>query len=82
VRGNSQPAIVRFVDDGGILSGSHLLDLALALIDPDLDDVDLARGVLLNRLTRFRLAVDLCRQTAGFGSGNAFSRAEEARGPE
>src|SRR4029434_8859831 len=76
----AQPAIVRLIDNGGILLRSHLLDLALALVDPDLDDVSPVRGVLLNRLTGFSLAVDLERRAARFVSGDALSRAEEARG--
>src|SRR5262245_11611040 len=75
-----QPAMVRLIDDGGILRGSDLLDLALALVDPDLDDVNPLRGVLLNRLTGFCLIVDLEGRATRLGSGDALSRAEEARG--
>src|SRR5262245_60598832 len=80
VRCDPQPAVVRLIDDGAILRGSHLLDLALALVDPDFDDVSPVRGVLLNRLTGFCLTVDLERRATRLGSGDALSRAEEARG--
>src|SRR6185295_16299890 len=80
VRRNPQPAIVRFVDDGGILCGSYLLDLTPALVDPDFDDVRPVRSVLLNRPASFHLAVDLERRTARFDSGDALSGAKVARG--
>jgi len=72
--------IVRLIDDGGILRGSHLLDFALALVNPNFDDVSPVCGVLLNGLAGFRLAVDLERRPARFDSGDAFSGAEIARG--
>src|SRR5262249_49417174 len=80
VRCDAQPAVVRLIDDGGILRGSDLLDLALALVDPDFNDVSPVRSVFLNRLTGFRLTVDLERRATRFGSGNAFPRAEKTRG--
>ena len=42
VRGDPQPALVRLVDDGAVDLGRQLLVLAVAGVDPDLDDVDLA----------------------------------------
>ena len=66
VRGDAQTEFVRLVDDGGILFRCHLLDLALPVVDPDLDDVDLVRRELLHGLAAFRLGVDLERRAPWF----------------
>ena len=79
VRGDAQTEFVRLVDDGGILLRRHLLDLALPVVDPDLDDVDLVRRELLYGLAGFRLGVDLERRAPRFDSGDAFAGAEVAR---
>ena len=44
--------LVRFVDDRGVELGRELLHRAHAIVDPDLDDVDFLRGVLVHRLAR------------------------------
>src|SRR5262249_50913085 len=54
--------------------------LSLGLDGFELLDVSPVRGVLLNRVTGFRLTVDLERRAVRFDSGDAFSRAEKARG--
>ena len=54
VRGDAELVLVRFVDDGAVELGRQLLELAVAIVDPDLDDVDLLRGVLLHGLARPR----------------------------
>ena len=44
-------------------SGVTFWTLPSPVVDPDLDDVDLARGVLLDRLAAFFLGLDLVRRT-------------------
>ena len=46
-------------------SGVHLLDLALPVVNPDLDDVDFVRREFLYRLAGFRLGIDLERGCPG-----------------
>ena len=54
VRGDPQAPLVRLVDDGAVHFRSQLLVLAVPVVDPDLDDVDLVRRGLLHRLAAFR----------------------------
>ncbi len=50
VRGDAKPVGVRLLDDGAIDFRGQLLVLAAPVIDPDLDDIDLAVRQLLHRL--------------------------------
>ena len=54
VRGHPQSALVRFLDDRAVEVRRQLLVLPVAVVDPDLDDVDLLRGELLDGLARLR----------------------------
>src|SRR5262245_59702600 len=58
MRGDAQAALVRLVDDRTIDLRRELLVLAVAGVDPDLDDVDLVRSELLHRLTPILRAAD------------------------
>ena len=59
VRGDAKAVLVSLVDRGLVLRRKHLVDLAFAIVDPDLDDVDLVLRVRLHRLARLLDAVDL-----------------------
>src|SRR5215207_9463414 len=80
MRRDADLELVRFVDDGGILIRRDLLDLAVAVVDPDLDDVDLELRVILDGLAAFLRAVDEDRRAQRLGPGDAAARAHEARG--
>ena len=62
VRGHPQTALVRLVDDRPYRSGVSFLYLPVAVVDPDLDDVDLLRGELLHGLAAFVGVVDPVRR--------------------
>jgi len=59
VRGGTQAVLVRLLDGGFVLGRKDLVDIAVAVVDPDLDDVDLGRRVGLDRLAGLLDAVDL-----------------------
>ena len=67
---------------GAVELRRQLLVLAVAIVDPDLDDVDLLRGELLHRLAALGLGRDPVRHVgaARLGHGDAAAGAEEARG--
>ena len=74
VRGDPQPALVRLVDDGAIEFRRQLLVLAVPVVDPDLDDVDLVRRELLHRLAAFRLGRNPIGHVVRPGSGIVIPR--------
>lgn len=57
------------VDEGAINFGSQLLVLAIPCVDPDLDDVELVRCELLDRLAAFRAGRNPLRHCCASGSG-------------
>jgi hypothetical protein len=64
-----ESSLARLVDDGAINFGSQLLVLAIPCVDPDLDDVDLVRRELLDRLAAFRAGRNPLRHRCASGSG-------------
>ena len=80
VRGDANAGLVRLVDDGGILFRGDLLDLAVPVVDPDLDDLNVERGIVPDSLAALLLGLDLERRTHRLFAGDAASGAEEARG--
>jgi hypothetical protein len=53
VGGDLFPALVRFVDDGAEELGSEFLVLFVPIVDPNLDDVDGAGDLVVDRLSGF-----------------------------
>jgi hypothetical protein len=49
-----ESSLVRLVDDGAINFKSQLLVLAIPCVDADLDEVELVRCEVLDRLAAFR----------------------------
>src|SRR4249919_1481158 len=81
MRGDAEVVLMRLVDDRPVEVGRELLELAVAGVDPDLDDVDLLVGEFLNRLAAIRLGGDPVRRrnATGLRHGDPAARAEEAR---
>ena len=81
MRGDAEALLVRLVDDRSVEVRRELLELAVAGVDPDLDDVDLLVGEVLNRLAAVRLARDPVRRrdASRLGHGDAASGAEVTR---
>ena len=70
--------LVRLVDHRAVHIGRQLLVLPVAVVDPDLDDVDLLRRELLHRLAGFRRGGDPVRR----GRAARLRRGEPAAGRE
>ena len=73
--------LVRFIDHRAVERRRQLRELAVAIVDPDLDDVDLLRGVLLDGLAAFLRRRD---PVGHFGAallrrGDAAAGGEDAR---
>jgi hypothetical protein len=74
VRNHPESSLVRLVDDGAINFGSQLLVLAIPCVDADLDDVELVRRELLDRLAAFRAGRNPLRHCCASGSGMVMLR--------
>jgi hypothetical protein len=56
VRDHTKPVCVGLVDDGPVQGRRQLRDRAVAVVHPDLDDVDLPAGELAHRIARLHFA--------------------------
>ena len=74
---------VRLVDDRAIQRGAQLRHRAVAIVDPDLDEVDLVRDLFANRATRFLFGGDAIRRRLQFRRpGSGIGRRYAAAGRE
>ena len=83
VRGHPQAMAVGFVDHGAIERGVELLVLAPAIVDPDLDHVDLPRGELLHGLPRLGFGLHPVGHfgSSWLGRGDSAARGQQTRAP-
>ena len=83
VRVHLQPALVSLVDDRAIQRRRQLRRATVPIVDPDLDDVDVASGELLNGLARFGNGRHLVRH-AGIrrSAGTGVRRSDAATGEQ
>ena len=58
MHGHAQLVLVRFVDHRAVELGGELLVLAVAIVNPDLDEVHLLRRKLLDRFARLGVGRD------------------------